>query len=344
MPRRPRILVDGALYHVYCRTARGERIFAVKREAEAFLEIVRDVKQRDELTVLAWCLLPSHYHLLVRTSHVPLWRSMRLIQGRSAQSFNRRHSQLGSLWQERYKAKLVAEPAYFATVVAYIHLNPVAAGLVRDPSKYTWSGHRELLGGKGCDLLDADATMILFGATRGEARRAYKAKLAALRADKALLAEPERVPWWRRGAAADEAASPPSRRPGVDATGASSGRHRPRVEPQQFVDHACAALGVEVARLASPRRDRATVRARDLICLLAAERYAIRTQDLARLFGRNGDQLSLWTGRGSRRKSADPEFRQALDELYARLSLTLSGTTSQAANRAPGVRPGQNSQ
>ena len=97
MPRRPRVFVDGAIYHVYCRFAHGAGVFAAAEEAEQFLAIVRDVKRTDELSILAWCLMPTHYHLAVRTGRLPLWRSLRVIQGRFALVHNRRHRTLGPL-------------------------------------------------------------------------------------------------------------------------------------------------------------------------------------------------------------------------------------------------------
>ncbi len=94
MPCRPRVFVDGAFYHVYCRFAHGARVFAAPEEAERFLAIVREVKRTDELSILAWCLMRTHYHLAVRTGRLPLWRSLRMIQGRFALVHNRRHKTL----------------------------------------------------------------------------------------------------------------------------------------------------------------------------------------------------------------------------------------------------------
>jgi hypothetical protein len=54
MPRRPRVSVDGAVYHVTCRMTRGERIFAGPRAVRAFVAVLRGVAQRGGLTILAW--------------------------------------------------------------------------------------------------------------------------------------------------------------------------------------------------------------------------------------------------------------------------------------------------
>jgi REP element-mobilizing transposase RayT len=60
MPRKPRIVVEGGLYHVHNRFARGAAIFDEGDEGERFLELLHTVRDRDGLTVLAWCLMANH--------------------------------------------------------------------------------------------------------------------------------------------------------------------------------------------------------------------------------------------------------------------------------------------
>jgi REP element-mobilizing transposase RayT len=57
MPRPPRVFVEGGIYHVYNRVARGERVFAEDQEAARLLDAMRDARDRDGLIVLAWCIL-----------------------------------------------------------------------------------------------------------------------------------------------------------------------------------------------------------------------------------------------------------------------------------------------
>ena len=66
MPRRPRIEVDGGVYHVYNRVASGERLFEDPEVAIEFVDRIRSVKERDGWTIFAWCLMTNHFHLAIR--------------------------------------------------------------------------------------------------------------------------------------------------------------------------------------------------------------------------------------------------------------------------------------
>jgi len=61
MPRRPRLFVAGGIYHVYCRTHRGEIRFGQEPDSGAFLEIVSKVATHQRLEIMGWVLLTNHY-------------------------------------------------------------------------------------------------------------------------------------------------------------------------------------------------------------------------------------------------------------------------------------------
>ncbi len=77
---------------------------------------------------------------------VSLSRSMGFIQHRFSQSYNGRHRVFGPFWQGRYRSKWVGDEEYLTQLIAYIHLNPVTAGVVKDAARYRWCGHREVVG------------------------------------------------------------------------------------------------------------------------------------------------------------------------------------------------------
>lgn len=171
MPRRARVVIEGAVAHLSNRFARGEASFAFAADAERFVEPVRQARHRDGLTVLAWCLMSNRYHLAVRIGPVPLGRTMGVLQSRFAADLNRRRRSSGPVWQSRYKAKIVSDERHLLQLIAYVLKNPVRAGLVRDAAEHDLCGHRELLGKVGWGLVDVEGVVQLFGATQKAARR-----------------------------------------------------------------------------------------------------------------------------------------------------------------------------
>ena len=118
MPRSLRVFVEGGLYHVYNRFARGEGVFADPEEAIEFVELLREVKRRDGLTIFAWALLSNHYHIALRTSAIPLSRTMQYLQGTYSRRFNRRWRRTGPLWQSRYQARVIDDQESFDRVTS----------------------------------------------------------------------------------------------------------------------------------------------------------------------------------------------------------------------------------
>jgi putative transposase len=311
MPRAPRVLIEGGLYHVYNRFARGEEVFADPEEAIEFLDLLRDLKQRDDLQVFAWSLLSNHYHLAVQTSAVPLSRTMLSLQGGFAKAFNRRWGRSGPLWQSRYQTRLVDSQRYTEQLIFYIHLNPVRAGLVDDPVTYVFSGHREMVGRVSEPLLDVDDALLSFGDTTKTARRTYLKRLNAALADEERSEVSERLPWWKP----ERELKPATGRAHVDVLGRSTGLERRPLEAGEFVELACAGLGIATDSLSGPYKDRKTTRMRRLVATVGIERWSQRAGELGGVLGKHPDVVSRWARAGAERKTTDPKFVEAIDQL-----------------------------
>ncbi len=317
MPRRPRVFADGATYHVYCRTGRSEAVFRQPEEARDFLSVLSEVKRQDNLTLLAWCLMPSHYHFVVRTATVPLWRSMRLIQGRFAKSFNRRHAVSGSVWQGRYKAKLIIGERHLQQAIVYVHLNPVAAKLAKTPSAYRWSGHREVESGTANGLLDVDEMLAAFGGTRLDARGSYAQAVKGSGVAPWRSGVPDSLPLWKTSRDEGEIELSTGR-PRLDALGASnSGRPVARVEA--FFAAAAVLLGTTPEELRAPRFGQEQTRMREAVALVGADRFGFRVKDMARQFGRIPGVVSRWGTAAVLRCQEDDAFRARVEALAAGL-------------------------
>jgi putative transposase len=336
MPRKPRVIVSGGMYHVYCRFARGQRVFAEEAQCRSFLELVREACQRDEVVLLAWCLMPTHYHLVVRAGEIALSRTMRSVQGRFAQRYNRHKRVFGPLWQSRYKARLVDDAAFFQSVIAYVHLNPVVAKLVAEPGDYPWTSHHELLGKVREPIASVDETLRLFGETRRAARAAYRTLLGELGEQPWSKRVPGALPWWSRGGADETPLPARAKGPRLDPSGASSAPARPSLSAEELVAAASRCLGVESTLLSSPRRAESIHEARLLLAAVAVERYRLRVIDLARALERPVETVSRWVTGGAARRATDEDFASR----YASLDQALRTERSTGRRRAKGKRSG----
>ena len=143
MPRAPRIHYPGAVYHVMARGVDGREIFQDDYDRERFLRIAELAKRQSGAVLFAYCLMGNHFHFAVKVGQIPLSMFMQKILTSHAMSFNRRHARNGHLFQARYKAVLCLNDSYLASLIRYIHLNPVRASLVPKPDLWKWSSYRE---------------------------------------------------------------------------------------------------------------------------------------------------------------------------------------------------------
>jgi len=117
-------------------------IFLDSRDYERFLEVFDEVVVRFRLVCWAMCLMPNHYHLVIRTPEANLSAAIKHLNGVYSQWWNHRHERCGHTFQGRFKAQLVQRERYLAAVCRYVVLNPVRAGLVSQPEGWEWSSYR----------------------------------------------------------------------------------------------------------------------------------------------------------------------------------------------------------
>jgi REP element-mobilizing transposase RayT len=302
---------------VYCRVARGEPVFACEFEAQSWIDTVADLADAHELTILAWCLMSNHYHLVVRTGGKVLWRAMARIQGTVAKNFNRRHQLLGRLWQSRYKARLVLDESYLAHLFAYVHLNPVAAGLVTDPAEHPWSGHLALIGVEEPRLVDVKAALSCFDEDSTTARRIYQDQLRAVAESRMYEREPRKLPWWRQAKEDDqtvaEEEAPPEAVTFVGQPLPPEANFRPRlVKVVRMVEQH---LDLPAGRLAGTSRSRLDSWHRCLFCTMAVSWLGFTNKEVTIHLRKGRNTVSRWLAEGHRRQRTDPNFRECLDEL-----------------------------
>ena len=176
MVRPLRVEFPGAFYHVINRGINREKIFINDRDMQKFLEYLDIAAGRFSIVIHAYCLMGSHFHLLVETPEANLSMAVQWINVSYATYFNRKRNRSGHLFQGRFKAILVDAGGYLKHVSRYIHLNPVRANMVSTPAEYSWSSYRAFTGAKKPPaFLDTGWLLSNFGKTPKVAKRKYKA-------------------------------------------------------------------------------------------------------------------------------------------------------------------------
>jgi REP element-mobilizing transposase RayT len=174
MARPLRLQWPGATYHVITRGNARQDIFLDDDDRRQWLVGLDRIALRFDWRLLAYCLMPNHYHLCVATGGPTLVRGMRELNGVYAQAFNRRHARVGHLFQGRYKALVVDRDSYLRELARYIVLNPVRAGLCREPGEWRWSSYNPMMGTQeSLDCLDAWPVLGAFAADLVVARPAF---------------------------------------------------------------------------------------------------------------------------------------------------------------------------
>ena len=143
--RRPRSFAPGAPTHLTSHGVDDRPIFLSDLDRFQLIALLRRVTEQVEWRVVAWCLMTTHYHLLVVGAAEPRisW-AMQKLNSVYAREFNRQHRRRGHLFGERFTATAVESDDHLDAAIAYILENPVRAGVVQGVEHWRWSGDHRL--------------------------------------------------------------------------------------------------------------------------------------------------------------------------------------------------------
>ncbi|MBK9438510.1 MAG: transposase [Chloracidobacterium sp.] len=134
MARRPRVEIEGGLYHVIVRGNDRQDIFHSREDQMKFISLIEKAKQNLGFYVYAYCLMTNHLHLLIERRSETVGRIIKQVLTGYSQYYNKRYHKVGHLFQGRHKSILCQSDPYLAKLVRYIHLNPVRAKWSQRPT------------------------------------------------------------------------------------------------------------------------------------------------------------------------------------------------------------------
>ena len=189
MPRRPRLNLTGVPLHVVQRGNNRQACFFAEEDYRFYLYWLRKGADKYGCDLHAYVLMTNHVHLLL-TPHGKTSASglMQSLGRRYVQYVNRISKRSGTLWEGRFKASLVNAEEYLLLCYRYIELNPVRAGMVKDPGAYPWSSYRSHGLGERDDLIHDHELYLALGSRAEERQLAYR-DLFRSQLDEAALTE-----------------------------------------------------------------------------------------------------------------------------------------------------------
>lgn len=139
MGRVLRTLLPDGIYHAYTRGTGPMVIFRDEADYDACLLILRSTGRRFSWRLISYCLMPTHYHVVLETRIEDLSNGMQRLNSSYAHYFNSRHGRTGALFQGRFHSRLVESDEHMQRLCAYVPLNPVRAGHCDRAQDWPWS-------------------------------------------------------------------------------------------------------------------------------------------------------------------------------------------------------------
>ena len=134
-----------SFFHVVNHSIDGRNLFYDEGDYRTYLTMFKAAIGAD-LTVIAYCLMPNHFHFLLRQNVANAMSTLfEVSHKRYARYFNKKHGFKGTIFRSRLNHKEVTNEKYLLQACAYIHANPVQANLVNFPEEWAFSNFREYM-------------------------------------------------------------------------------------------------------------------------------------------------------------------------------------------------------
>ena len=145
----------GHYYHIYNRGNNRQDIFFEARNYAYLEQLFEKNVAKYDLTIVAYCLMPNHYHALIRQDgEFQISQFIRSAFQSYAQAINKAYNRSGRLFEKPGDGKEVDDEGYLLHVCRYIHLNPLEAGMVANPVDWQYSNYHEFIGTRHRVLCD----------------------------------------------------------------------------------------------------------------------------------------------------------------------------------------------
>lgn len=166
MASRKTIFQKGEYYHIYNRSTNNLIIFASKENYLFLLKKVKKYREKFCISIIAYCLMPNHYHFLLRQdADFSVAQFIQAVFNSYSKAFNKMYKRTGTLFEGTFKSIHVHSPEYLTHLSRYIHRNPIdlKIPLVSKLEKWEFSNYPEWIDIRKGTLVDKKLIIDLFG-------------------------------------------------------------------------------------------------------------------------------------------------------------------------------------
>ena len=144
MPRKKRYWHPQVFFHVVMRGNNRQNIFNESADMNELFRVFSYVHDKYKFTIITYCIMTNHYHLLIRSPEVPLSKVMMLANKRYTEYYKRKYRFTGQLYEKRYYASPIFDAQGILDVSRYIHRNPIETKtpMVERMEHYPYSSYR----------------------------------------------------------------------------------------------------------------------------------------------------------------------------------------------------------
>lgn len=167
MANKMRSIVAGEFYHVYNRAVDKRVIFYTEKDYEYFLSKVLFFKEKTGIKIIAYCVLPNHWHFLLKEPETKtettfqikissVSKFISLLTNSYTKYFNLNKDHSGLIFQGPFKSKLVSDDNYLRVLINYINLNPLKHKISKKAGEWPYTSDHNYVGETKCNLIDYD--------------------------------------------------------------------------------------------------------------------------------------------------------------------------------------------
>lgn len=162
MSRKPRNFYSSNFYHIMVQGIEKKNIFYKTKYREKYIELIKENSKKYNIIIISLCVMTNHAHIIIHCQdNESMSKFMKSINTSYANYYNKLEERVGYVFRDRYLSEPIFDERYLFNCIAYVHNNPVKAGMVKRREDYKYSSYNSYF--KFDDIINEETIRLLFG-------------------------------------------------------------------------------------------------------------------------------------------------------------------------------------